>query len=397
MKMHHVSPLFLHPSRRIRQLTADLHKSFVLLMKEAILAHFNACSTREAEWILGSWCMAAHDTDRGVAASALSSWRSFTEVSGQQLLNDKENGFFSCLAAFVYRAAMDPLAIYLDLNPLPPAPPPPTKGASKKVEPEPTPRLKSEDLEEDEQDRKARIRVGAYGAIRWIIGKLPLLSIAPFNQLGHRHCRDGTSRTAFKSYILVGIALQGVGAICPSRRRMFWVRSTCRSESSLGTCSSSFATFVPSFWIGLIVLTPMVDPIQTQLSTLSAAILHSAWVEPDTTVHTVMWQPLLRFLKGEDLIHLQNNLNSAVADHSNAWELADRVSVEGDGSSDEEDEERHPPLKTRPAYDEFLQFLQLGCSGSPIQGYPTVVIIISTIPSSVSLAATGIAFDLTFY
>lgn len=35
------------------------------------------------------------------------------------------------------------------------------------------------------------------------------------------------------------------------------------------------------------------------------------------------------------------------------------------------------------AYREFLQFLELGCSGSPSQGYPTIVIILSTIPSPV--------------
>ncbi|PBK68595.1 hypothetical protein ARMSODRAFT_958257 [Armillaria solidipes] len=340
--MHHVSALFLHPSRRIRQLTADLHKSFVLLMKEAIIAHFNACSTREAEWILGSWCMAAYDTDRGVAASALSSWRSFNEVSGQVLLNDKENGFFSCLAAFVYRAAMDPLAIYLDLNPLPPAPPPPTKGASKKVEPEPTPRLKSEDLEEDEQDRKARIRVGAYGAIRWIVDTVEtelheqLSSLTFWSALYYKESAP---------FVPADEECFGYGQ--PAVRKAAWA----------------------------LVQALLRHPIQTQLSTLSAAILHSAWVEPDTTVHTVMWQPLLRFLK----------------DHSNAWELADRVSVEGDGSSDEEDEERRPPLKARPVYDEFLQFLQLGCSGSPIQGYPTVVIIISTIPSSIFASTSSVS------
>lgn len=35
------------------------------------------------------------------------------------------------------------------------------------------------------------------------------------------------------------------------------------------------------------------------------------------------------------------------------------------------------------AYQDFLQFLQLGCSGSPVKGYPTVLIVVSTIPSSV--------------
>jgi hypothetical protein len=35
------------------------------------------------------------------------------------------------------------------------------------------------------------------------------------------------------------------------------------------------------------------------------------------------------------------------------------------------------------AYQEFLQFLELGCSGSPREGYPSVVVILSTIPSHV--------------
>lgn len=41
-------------------------------------------------------------------------------------------------------------------------------------------------------------------------------------------------------------------------------------------------------------------------------------------------------------------------------------------------------VKSSLAYQEFLQFLQLGCSGNPVQGYPTIVIVLSTIPSSVS-------------
>jgi len=45
-------------------------------------------------------------------------------------------------------------------------------------------------------------------------------------------------------------------------------------------------------------------------------------------------------------------------------------------------------MKSSGAYQEFLQFLELGCSGSPIQGYPTVVIVLSTIPSFVRLIAS---------
>jgi len=58
------------------------------------------------------------------------------------------------------------------------------------------------------------------------------------------------------------------------------------------------------------------------------------------------------------------------------------------GVKGQESDEKHerPPETIRPslAYQDFLQFLQLGCSGSPVEGYPTVVITLSTIPSSVS-------------
>ena len=35
------------------------------------------------------------------------------------------------------------------------------------------------------------------------------------------------------------------------------------------------------------------------------------------------------------------------------------------------------------AYEEFLRFLESGCAGSPLQGYPAVIVVVSTIPSSV--------------
>lgn len=35
------------------------------------------------------------------------------------------------------------------------------------------------------------------------------------------------------------------------------------------------------------------------------------------------------------------------------------------------------------AYMEFLQFLELGCSGSPMEGYPLVLVVLANIPKSV--------------
>lgn len=134
---------------------------------------------------------------------------------------------------------------------------------------------------------------------------------------------------------------------------------------------------------------------------LGFAILRSAWVELDPTVQEIMWQPLLVFLKRMFYlsilltIHLNFSYNSP--EFPQSWTLDDMKKDEGDGGSESEvendDEPQHaaktvtpsssPQRQASQAYLEFLQFLQLGCSGSPLQGYPTVMIILSTIPSSV--------------
>lgn len=91
-----------------------------------------------------------------------------------------------------------------------------------------------------------------------------------------------------------------------------------------------------------------------------------------------------------------NNLHLSryIIEFPQSWTLE---SLDGEDAPDSEDDvesgetSRHPidgPVtkegrKPSRAYQDFLQFLQLGCSESPIQGYPTVLIALSTIPSSV--------------
>lgn len=87
----------------------------------------------------------------------------------------------------------------------------------------------------------------------------------------------------------------------------------------------------------------------------------------------------------------------------NVWLLAKieapivETGAESEGSEHEDDdsdsndgEDEVAPKSTetlressRFFYDSFLRFLQLGCGGSPIQGYSTLVVILSTIPPEV--------------
>lgn len=68
---------------------------------------------------------------------------------------------------------------------------------------------------------------------------------------------------------------------------------------------------------------------------------------------------------------------SSDEDEDGNHSLGERQATRGDSKADEDSLHSH-------AFAEFLQFLQLGCSGSPVQGYPTIVVILSTVPSSVS-------------
>ena len=93
-----------------------------------------------------------------------------------------------------------------------------------------------------------------------------------------------------------------------------------------------------------------------------------------------MWVPLLEFLKGGFLDFVFGRRTHRGQEFPDAWALSG--TYESDDGEDSEPDNEGP---TKPAaYADFLQFLQLGCSGSPIQGYPIVVIVLSTLSSPVS-------------
>jgi hypothetical protein len=87
------------------------------------------------------------------------------------------------------------------------------------------------------------------------------------------------------------------------------------------------------------------------------------------------------------------------ADLPRAWEIDASFELHqaNEGESDEEDDgsdaEEEPKIqpasalvprdRRSPGFANFLQFLELGCGGSPMQGYPAVILVISSIPSSV--------------
>lgn len=146
-------------------------------------------TTSDVEAILGSWCLATQDVDKQVSSSARKSWdmlfshavrRSETDYIANSLALD-ETTTRSTLD-FVKRSVFDPVAVYLELNPVQPNFVPPAHGfhgkgsrtptVQVKVQEEDTSRSKIDEEEESEDDRKARIRAGALGVLKWFLGML---------------------------------------------------------------------------------------------------------------------------------------------------------------------------------------------------------------------------------
>ena len=212
-QMYHVPALFLHPSRRLRSLAIAVHADFLRAepLRVQILFYVReAASAEQVECILGSWCMATRDPERLVALAAQRCWDAHVSVAPV----DKEAGEdrklmldaaqMAALFTFVQRALLDPLALHAYLNPVQ-VPvevavpktirgrPVPVVPAAARADQEPPTRAKGEGEEEREVDRRARLRIGALGALQWILGTraLHLFHVLLFSSV-HRCSRSGT-------------------------------------------------------------------------------------------------------------------------------------------------------------------------------------------------------------
>ncbi|TFK22367.1 hypothetical protein FA15DRAFT_681687 [Coprinopsis marcescibilis] len=366
--MHHISALFIHPSRRVRFLTASLHLSFlrIPIVREQLFFFLReTADASQVERIVGSWRMAANDVDKSVALSASKSWNDAFGSNSSQIQLDE--ALRLSLFEFIEQTSLDPEGVYAQLNPVQPSVAPPSsqpqsrKGSGRSTPVKPVKRedqdmimrSKMEDAEESEQDKKARLRIGALGAINWYIQNVPTLPDSVLSLFSNPVFLTCLSCSQTSSWIS---DVESFGYGQPPVRKAMWTLI----QTLLSRQKGNFQSSVPP---------------------LSAAILRSAWVEADINVKSAMWLPLLTFVR----------------DFPSSWEIEYKVPQEDEENEDsddddEEEEEERPEQRApeaaptgprvSPAYEDFLEFLRSGCSGSPIQGYPIVVIALSTVPAS---------------
>lgn len=297
--LHHLPSLLLLPSRRVSLLAADIHARLLRLPEVREQMYFylkEVASADQAEAVLGSWALAAHDQDRQVAMVAKRSLNAHVDV----VPSEGKLSFDDAALSFIQRAIFDPLGLYLYLNPVTvpvdttpvrtvrgrpvPAPPPPPKKSDSEA------RLTDE---ESEEDRKARLRVAAIGTLQWILGILSAANICSlFSEwrgpdLRAKH--EGEKKFGSLSDTLNNPTL--------------WTGLHHSSPAPYASDSDSLGAGQPlvraACWHLLqTLLLNWKAETKTLLPLLSIAVLRSAFVEPDAQVRTAMWRPWLTFLKG---------------------------------------------------------------------------------------------------
>ncbi|KAF7348632.1 Delta-9 fatty acid desaturase protein [Mycena venus] len=170
--LHHLPAHLVHPARRVRLLTAQVHAA--LLAAEVL---------EDAPQLINNvWALAAHDPERAVAAAVVP--KSTADVE------------------FLERVILHTDAVYNELNPPAPVllshPPDPyasgksapgankgakhpqAQAAKRPAMPESTRSKTDEQDLESAFDRRARLRIAAFGALRYLLETTPALPLPPF-------------------------------------------------------------------------------------------------------------------------------------------------------------------------------------------------------------------------
>ena len=142
--------------------------------------------------MIGSWCLLTHDIESQVSLAALPSWEDNfgpgVNPGAEGTLLIRETA--PALISFIRQTIFDPLGAYSLVNPIQPSiDTKPTKKGAK-----PQPRIQGPPEpppvdEEPEAERKARVRAGGLGSVKYILGMFSQL----FPQLPISHL-DGAAR-----------------------------------------------------------------------------------------------------------------------------------------------------------------------------------------------------------
>ena len=143
-------------------------------IKTQLFALIRDLEEERQETVIGSWCLIIHDIESQVSSAALPSWEG---NFGPGVDPGSEGALFireitPALISFIRQTIFDPLGVYTVVNPIQPSID--TKPAKKGTRLQPRvqePPEPSADAE-PEAERRARLRAGGLGSMKYILGML---------------------------------------------------------------------------------------------------------------------------------------------------------------------------------------------------------------------------------
>ncbi|KAF8955528.1 hypothetical protein BDZ97DRAFT_1764803 [Flammula alnicola] len=274
--LHHVSALLVNSSRRVGLLATSLHSTLLQIppVRDQIVFYLReTVSESQLQSILGTWCLATHDVDRLASITVSKAWKEIILTDPSQGPSSTSNRLLSeslrsSLNAFVQRVVLDPSGVYAYLNPLPPSQPTPMathKRGFGRTSANSTPR-------KDDGDQASKIdRLGCVLA-RWV----PFAGFSDLRQIYRKTSESFTRIQLYGQFFTLQNLAHGGG-------RKFRICTTDVRKSGWSLVQT--------------LLNTQKTQLEAVIPTIGAAILRSAWIETDSTVQGVMWQPLLMFLK----------------------------------------------------------------------------------------------------
>ncbi|BGP23081.1 ubiquitin-protein ligase E3 [Rhodotorula toruloides] len=358
---HHFPRLALHPSRRLRLQVHSLHS--LLVANPASLARRHAVppllvSTRfalltplrlESRDYVGAWCTAAWDNDRTIRREARGSWdavllplsteaESAAEKEGINLVEQADSIASFCFSVILGGATQ----------------PVPSSGTD-------TPTSAS-DLTED----PAFLRTSAILALSYLVSTLPspfalsedTLSTLTGEQMWELVVRNEPSSGTREQPQMVRRAMyELLGAIVGTKADELLAEAEKTVEAEGENAEDEDEEE---------------DAREARLTGIAVRVLANCWAEEDG------WPGILAFLRR----------------YPQAWSLADATLAES-AEYDDQDDTAAANFSPSPTLSLFFQHLSSGCSSHPTSLYPTILLLLSTIPSSL-LPATRAALPALF-
>ena len=350
--------------------------------------------------VLGTWMTAALEEARrgsiGSGEEALTAWEEFvdwreatseTDINGTvKHLNMSEN--LEILVDYLRLAILDPQELHRQVHPSPvkaPESPAPLifgkKGSKDKGSKSQTPRgyftpPPEAENEEQEEDAITVIERSTRYQISGLLGLSYLLQHAVTETLEHEY---------------FGVLL---------KHKHLWSLFTTTAKAEDPDCVAAPPVRQTLYDVLLALLTRHESYMRSKLFAVVGPIfLQNIWTETDVSVWSGRAVPdaVVAFFTKFKEIWLIDDEGECLEDESEVQETAgntaDDTEVEESEpeSADEaavasSDEQVSKSTLGQVAYQDFLAYLQRACNGTPLIGYPLVLVIVSTIPESVRLS-----------